>query len=100
MPQESARFGLPGNLERIISLNADHRSICKFGQTQVDRDNWKVVKSNIKGLYDIALKECELLQMSLDAGISTSDPQEWKGDSNSELTLQKRLAALRVVNRS
>ena len=82
-------------MERIISLNADHRGICKFSQSQVDRDNWKIVQSNIKELYYLALKECESPQMPLGAEISTGIPPEWQGDSNSETTLQRRLATLR-----
>lgn len=63
MPRESARFGLSGQNERIISLNADHRGMCKFGKGQADRDNWKVVRSNIRELYTLALKERELSQV-------------------------------------
>jgi hypothetical protein len=53
--KKSAIFGLSGNKERQISLNADHSTICRFGTTTVDQDNLTIVKSNLKGLYTRAL---------------------------------------------
>lgn len=52
----SARLGLPGNRENVVKLNADHRQVCKFGDSQTDRDNLELVQSNIRDLYKNALK--------------------------------------------
>lgn len=60
VPRESARFGIPGNREHVVKLNADHSEVCKFGPNQTDQDNFKLVRSNIKDLYKVALKKCEL----------------------------------------
>ena len=56
VPRESARFGIPGDRENIVKLNADHTNVCKFGPDQRDQDNFKLVRSNIKDLYKNALK--------------------------------------------
>ncbi|KAI0102805.1 TPR-like protein [Nemania sp. FL0031] len=55
VPRESAQLGLPSDHERIIKLDADHRTVCKFGSSQTDQDNFKLVRSNIKSIYKKAL---------------------------------------------
>jgi hypothetical protein len=45
--------------EAYRELNADHRGLCKFGPSQTDQDNFKLVQSNIKDLYKTALKNCK-----------------------------------------
>ncbi len=50
---------MPGDREHIVKLNANHRGLCKFGLGQTDQDNFKLVRSNIKDLYRIALKYCK-----------------------------------------
>lgn len=57
VPRESACLGLPGVRENVVKLNADHRDVCKFGPGPVDQDNLKLVQSNIKDLYQKALKK-------------------------------------------
>jgi hypothetical protein len=57
---ESARLGLPGDRENVVKLNADHSGVCKFGDGQIDRDNFKKVQNNIQDLYENALKLREL----------------------------------------
>jgi len=57
---ESARFGMPGDHENVVKLNADHSGVCKFGSTLEDQDNFKLVRGNIKDLYKNALKIGEL----------------------------------------
>ena len=69
-------------------MNADHSGVCKFGKSQIDQDNWKIVRSNIKDLYDLASKERELSHVPSIAGLSARDP-------NSDSNLQTRLANLR-----
>lgn len=56
MPRECARLGLPGDRENVVKLDADHYRVCKFGSSQEDQDNFKLVRSNIKDLYRSALK--------------------------------------------
>ncbi|ETS73696.1 hypothetical protein PFICI_14642 [Pestalotiopsis fici W106-1] len=56
VPRESARFGLPGDRENVVKLNADHGSVCRFGLGQTDLDNLKLVRGNIRDVYRNALK--------------------------------------------
>ncbi|KAK4188864.1 hypothetical protein QBC35DRAFT_495003 [Podospora australis] len=58
VPPESARLGLPGDVENVVKLNADHRSVCKFSATdRTDQDNLKFVRRNIKDLYNSAIRK-------------------------------------------
>ena len=60
MPKTSATFGLPGHRENIVRLNATHSDMCRFdGKDQRDKDNLKIVSSNLEDVYDVALKNCE-----------------------------------------
>jgi hypothetical protein len=47
---------MPGDHESIVKLNADHRGVCKFGASQEDQDNFKLVRGNIRDLYKKALE--------------------------------------------
>src|SRR5438067_1289262 len=58
--RESSRFGLPGDRENIVKLNADHSGVCKFGLGQDDQDNFELVRSNIKDLCKSAIRAGEL----------------------------------------
>jgi len=51
---------MPGDHENIVKLNADHSGVCKFGPSQTDQDNFKLVRGNVKDLYKNALKKSEL----------------------------------------
>ena len=55
---------MPGDREHVVKLNADHSGLCKFGSGQIDQDNFKLVQSNIKDLYNIALKHCKYIYFS------------------------------------
>ena len=60
VPKKSATFGLPGHRENIVRLNESHRDMCRFdGINQRDKDNLKIVSSNLEDAYDQALKSCE-----------------------------------------
>ncbi|KAK0649694.1 hypothetical protein B0T16DRAFT_136083 [Cercophora newfieldiana] len=59
VPRESARLSLPGDRENVVTLAADHRSICKFGKSETDQDNFKLVRTNIKDLYKSAIQPRE-----------------------------------------
>lgn len=51
---------MPGDHENVVKLNADHSGVCKFGPSQRDQDNFKLVRGNIRDLYRNALKNREL----------------------------------------
>jgi hypothetical protein len=54
---------MPGDRENVVKLNADHSRVCKFGPSQTDQDNFKLVQSNIRDLYKNALKNSELIAL-------------------------------------
>ena len=51
---------MPGDHENVVKLNADNGGVCKFDQSQLDQDNFELVRSNIEDLYNNALKLGEL----------------------------------------
>jgi len=55
VPRESARLGLPGDRENVVKLDADHGGVCRFGLSETDKDNLKLVRHNIKDLFQSAL---------------------------------------------
>ncbi|KAL9570108.1 hypothetical protein ACKAV7_005616 [Fusarium commune] len=57
--RECASLGLPGDIAKIVELNASHRELCKFGTTDRDQYNLKIVVVNIKRLYKIAIEKFE-----------------------------------------
>jgi hypothetical protein len=81
MPAESARFGMPGDRENVVKLNADYSGVCKFGPSNKDQDNFKLVRGNIKDLYKIALKKSELSNISCYINLKG----KFKGMNNGEL---------------
>lgn len=91
VPVESARFGIPGDRENIVKLNADHSGVCKFGPNLEDQDNFKLVRSNLKDLYKNALKTCEL--NAIPSLIGTAGSAQTLQNSD----LRERLARLRGI---
>ena len=63
VPKESARLGMPGDRENVVKLNADHGGVCKFGPSEDEQDNLKLVRANIKDLFQSALKRGEFLAL-------------------------------------
>ncbi|KAI1126749.1 TPR-like protein [Nemania abortiva] len=57
VPKESTQLGLPSDRENVVKLNADHRKVCKFGSSQTDQDNLKLVRKNINDIYKKALNK-------------------------------------------
>ncbi len=87
VPKKSAVFGLPGDRENIVRLDASHSDMCRFDQSRQDQDNFKLVWNNVEDLYKEALKGSELSNI-------LSPP-----DHNPELAhhdLGSRLARLRL----
>ena len=58
--RESSRFGLPGDRENIVKLDADHRDVCRFDTSEHDQDNYELVRGNVKDIYKNALRIGEL----------------------------------------
>jgi len=87
----SARLGMPGDRENVVKLAADHSTVCKFGSSQDDQDNLELVQSNIRDLYDAALKRSESLPPSTLINIS----QESGGDlEEDDAMLREQMRAL------
>ncbi|SCO86051.1 uncharacterized protein FRV6_10178 [Fusarium oxysporum] len=57
--RECASLGLPGDIAKIVELNASHRELCKFGTTDRDQYNLKIVVANIRRLFKIAIEKFE-----------------------------------------
>jgi hypothetical protein len=81
---------LPGDRENVVKLNADHSGVCKFGASQTDQDNFKLVRSNIKDVYSNALKKGEFASLSYTVGE--------EGCAMSEGSLEARIVGLRGYN--
>jgi hypothetical protein len=82
---QSARLGLPGTRENVVKLNADHSGVCRFGNSQTDQDNEKLVRRNVIDIYKKAIKESES-----DTNPAIAD----KEDESTTEVLQRRFAAL------
>lgn len=76
---------MPGDREKVVTLDADHSTVCKFGTDESDQDNLKLVQRNIKDMYEKALKSSESF------AIPSLVPAK-VGESSS---LEARLAVLR-----
>jgi hypothetical protein len=75
---------MPGDRENVVKLEANHSTVCKFGSSQDDHDNVKLVKANIKDMYSKALKKSEcLVSQTVDEDLEKPDAQ-----------LRERLATL------
>lgn len=64
VPRESALLGYPTHQEAVVKLNADHSTIFKFGPSQRDQVNFKIVRRNIKNLYEMALQQTRLATLA------------------------------------
>ncbi|KAF5252019.1 hypothetical protein FANTH_2973 [Fusarium anthophilum] len=49
-------LGLPGDVAKIVELDANHRGICKFSNSKKDQYNFKIVVENIKRLCELAIE--------------------------------------------
>ena len=64
VPIASAKFGLPGDKERILGIDADHSDICRFDPAnQQDKDNLEKVMSSVEDLYNVALAKGESVDL-------------------------------------
>ncbi|KAJ5511354.1 hypothetical protein N7453_003457 [Penicillium expansum] len=90
VPKESSRIGLPGDRENIVKLKADHSKVCKFGQSQTDRDNLELVQSNIEDIYEAALKKSSRLDRAQSTGtgqwlLNAAKFKSWRDTENQSL---------------
>lgn len=84
VPRDSSRFGnLPGDREHIVKLNANHTEVCKFGNSQNDRDNFDLVRVNIQDLYKKALEAGETLVWQPSLNYSVGRIQTLRSSTNS-----------------
>jgi hypothetical protein len=81
---------MPGDRENVVKLEAGHSTVCKFGSSQDDQDNLKLVKVNIKDLYREALKKSEFLLATPPVHLS----QTFDGVKTPDSRLQERLSTL------
>lgn len=88
--RESSRFGLPGKRENIVKLNADHGDVCRFDDSERDQDNLKLVRRNVKDLYNNAIKAGELRSK-----LFSSDQERSAEYADEDLGLKARFARLR-----
>ncbi|KAI8649732.1 hypothetical protein NCS55_01435700 [Fusarium keratoplasticum] len=90
VPKESARLGLPGDRENVVKLNADHGGVCRFGDSQTDKDNFEVVQRNIIDIYDSAMKNRSSRVWRSDSGAMAAQTPSSSEDSNLHLTEAER----------
>jgi hypothetical protein len=71
-------FGLPGDRENIVMIDATHSDMCKFDNQSVhDQDNFELVRGNLEDLYKEALAKSESVGIpSRTAAISESDLEQ------------------------
>lgn len=54
--RDSATIGLPGDVENVVALNADHSNMCRFDLAdEEDESNYEIVATNVKDVYDHAM---------------------------------------------
>ncbi|PNP80928.1 hypothetical protein FNYG_05743 [Fusarium nygamai] len=57
--RNNVSLGLPGDLAKVVELDASHRGLCKFGNSDRDQYNLKIVVENLKRLYELAIEKPE-----------------------------------------
>lgn len=57
MPRESAVIGLPGDVENVVRLDADHSNMCRYDtREEADRDMYELVAFDLGRLYENAVQ--------------------------------------------
>ena len=57
----TASLGMSNDRENVMKLKAGHSTLCKYGSSQNNQDNLKLVKNNIRHLYREASRKSESL---------------------------------------
>jgi len=92
VPRESAIFGLPGDRENVVKLDAKHENMCRFDPlNQTDKKNYFYVEGNISELVAAAIKESKSVASSLE---SLPHIRVSGADTISDHHLQRRFDAL------
>ena len=61
VPKDSAVFGLPGERENQVKINADHSDVCRFDPAlELNQDNYILVEANLRRLCESAIAQGEL----------------------------------------
>ncbi|KAI6086287.1 hypothetical protein F4821DRAFT_238882 [Hypoxylon rubiginosum] len=59
--RECVRLHLIDAQEKIVALEADHNGVCKFGESEIDQDNFNLVRAHLQLLHQKALVKSGLL---------------------------------------
>jgi hypothetical protein len=71
---DSATFGLPGENEHVVKIDATHIDMCRFdGESQKDKDNYERVWNNLEELYEDALARGESINVEAPTAASLSE---------------------------
>jgi len=66
VPRDSAIFGLPGDRENAIKLDAKHEDMCRFDlSNEKDKNNYFLVEGNLGDMCEAASKQCQSIVTSL-----------------------------------
>jgi hypothetical protein len=85
------RLSLSGDRENIVPLMVDYSGVSKFGLTETDQDNLKLVRKNVRKLCEKAIEKCELIAIPSIIGYEGKVSME-------EDALRVRLAKLKPNN--
>ncbi|CZR35957.1 uncharacterized protein FPRO_03783 [Fusarium proliferatum ET1] len=91
---------LPGNVWKIVELDANHRGLCKFGNSDKDQHNLKLVVENIKRLYQLAIEKPESYRASYPdtSGVQTPRTSEYSQDIHHDILEEIQRVALSTAN--
>ncbi|KAG5805560.1 hypothetical protein H9Q74_009414 [Fusarium xylarioides] len=101
--RNSVSQGLPGDVAKIVELDASHRGLCKFGNSDKDQYNLKIVVENIKSLYEFAIDKPESQYDGYPdmSGVETpSSSEEYGQDQQHDILEEIQRVALSTTNES
>ncbi|KAF4419171.1 hypothetical protein FACUT_11551 [Fusarium acutatum] len=98
---QALHLGLPGDVAKIVELDASHRGLCKFGSSDKDQYNLKIVVENIKHLYELAIEkpESQYDRYPDTSGVETPRTSEEYGQDEQHVILEEiQRVALSTTN--
>lgn len=98
--RKSVSPGFPGDVWKIVELDASHRGLCKFGNSDKDQHNLKLVVENIKRLYQLAIEKPESYGASDPdtSGVQTPRTSEYSQDIHHDILEEIQRVALSTTN--
>ncbi|QGI78481.1 hypothetical protein CEK25_005210 [Fusarium fujikuroi] len=98
--RKSVILGLPGDVWKIVELDANHRGLCKFGNSDKDQHNLKLVVENIKRIYQLAIVKPEShgAYYPDTSGVQTPRTSEYSQDMHHDILEDIRRVALSTTN--